>query len=159
MIDRTLVTELASKALEGTGMYLVEVSVSPENDIVVELDSDGDMDVDACAAVSRSIGEALDSDAEDFSLEVGSAGITAPLKLTRQYLKNVGNEVEVLTLDGRKLRGILAEASAEGDTDTAFVLRRTEKVKEAGARKPVLREVDITLKASDCKYVCPEIKF
>lgn len=158
MIDKQKITDIAQKALEGTDMYLVELSVSGDNDIVVELDSDSDMDVDTCAAVSRSIEQAFDREVEDYSLEVGSAGITAPLKLTRQYVKNIGNDVEVLTNDGRKLRGVLTSARADGD-GTSFVLTQTLKVKEPGAKKPVLKQVDTTLASSECKYVRPELKF
>ena len=53
-------------------------------------------------------------DAEDFELEVGSAGITSPFKVLRQYVKNIGKEVEMLLKNGTKLAGVLKSADENG---------------------------------------------
>ena len=68
-------------------------------------------------------------------MEVGSAGIGQPFKVLQQYLNHVGEEVEVITVSGEKLRGILAEANAEGITLTV-----TRKVKEEGMKRPKMVE-------------------
>ena len=159
MIDKELLIKTVEEALEGTDMYLVAVTVSPADVINVEIDSDSNVDIDTCARITRQIESVFDRDAEDYELEVGSAGLTAPLRVLRQYRKNLGNDMEVLTRDGRKLRGVLAEAAeAEGD-DIAFELEVQTKEKEPGAKRPTLVSRRVPLKASECKYVRYDLKF
>ncbi len=133
MIDKSHITSVVEKAIEGTDMYLVDITVQPSNRIVVELDSPDGMDVESCAKVSRAIESSLDRDKEDFELEVGSAGLTSPFKVRQQYLKNIGNEIEVLTTDGRKLRGTLSAVNADD-----YVIESPVKEKAPGAKRPVL---------------------
>ena len=90
--------------------YLVDVAVQPGNIIVVEIDNDESVCIDDCVELSRYLEDHLDRDVEDFELEVGSAGITSPFKVLRQYQKNIGNEVEVLLTAGVKLTGVLKSA-------------------------------------------------
>ncbi len=123
------------EAIQGTGLFLVDLTVSPANAIVVEVDSAKGVDIDSCAALTRAIEARFDRDVEDYELEVGSAGLTAPFKVRAQYEKNIGNEVEVLTRDGRKFSGILTEVA-----DDAFTVAVTRKVKPEGAKRPVLVE-------------------
>jgi len=148
MIDKTLVEQTVALALEGTDMFPVDVSVSTDNRIVVEVDSMSYMDIDACASISRKIEEVLNRDVEDFELEVGSAGLTSPFKVRRQFDKNVGNEVEVLTCDGRKFSGILAET-----TDDGFTVEVARKVRKEGAKRPVIEMQPEKLAYGDAKSV------
>ena len=133
MIDKNLLRQSVEKAIEGTDLFIVDLSVSPQNNIVVELDSPGSIDIDTCAAVTRAIEKDFDRDAEDYELEVGSAGLTSPFKVRGQYLKNIGNDVEVLTADGRKLHAVL---TAVGDED--FTVEYPVKRKEPGAKRPTV---------------------
>ncbi len=105
MIDKELIGGIVEKALEGTDNFLVEVKVTPDNSVTVEIDSMTGVDIDTCARLTREIESQVDREVEDYELEVGSAGLTSPLKVRRQYEKNIGNELEVLTKDGRKLTG------------------------------------------------------
>ena len=82
-----------------TDLFLVDISVTPDNNITVEVDSATGVDIDACAAITRAVEAVFDRDAEDYALEVGSAGLTAPMKVRGQYDKNLGNDVEILTRD------------------------------------------------------------
>ncbi len=131
MIDKSQIKPLVEKAIEQTGIYIVDIRVEPGNRIVVELDSDDGMDVDSCARISREIESSLDRDKEDFELEVGSAGLTAPFKVRQQYLKNIGNEIEVITTDGRKLKGTLTEVDTDG-----YIIGIPVKEKAPGAKRP-----------------------
>lgn len=161
MIDKKLIADTVAGAIEGTGMFVVDITVSPSDDIVVELDSPGDLDVDTCARVNRALADALEAvDPEaDFSIEVGSAGITSPLKVRGQYLKNIGREVEVLTRDGRKLRGTLTAVSGE-DEPLSFTLTSSVKVKEPGQKRPLIKEQTETFNVADSvKSVVPTIDF
>lgn len=148
MIDKAALSAFIEKELEGTPLFLVGVSVSADNDIVVDMDSPEDIDVEQCAALSRAIEAEFPRDVEDYSLEVGSAGLTSPFKVLGQYLKNIGSEVEVLTSDGRKLRGTLDQADADG-----FTIAVAEKVKEEGMKRPELRAVPRRFGYGEVKHV------
>ena len=155
MIDKELLRQSVERAIEGTDIFIVDIRVSADNNIVVELDSPESLDIDTCAAVSRAIEKDFDRDAEDYELEVGSAGLTAPFRVRGQYLKNVGNDIEVLTRDGRKLQGVL---TAVGDDDT-FTFEYPVKVKVPGAKRPVTRMQSETMPMADAKMVRYLISF
>ena len=55
MLDKNLVRESVEKAIEGTDIFIVDITVSPQNNVVVELDSPGNLDIDTCAAITRAI--------------------------------------------------------------------------------------------------------
>lgn len=132
MIDKKLLEQFIEKELEGTDYFLVDLNVSSANEIKVEIDSLGSVDIDFCVQLSHRIEEEFPREPEDYELEVGSAGFTSPFKVRKQYEKNIGNEVEVLARDGKKYTGILAEV---GDLDFAIV--STVKEKPQGAKRPV----------------------
>ena len=131
MIEKETVRSLVNQWLEGKEYFLTDLSVSPDNRIVVEIDHKEGVWIDDCVNLSRYIDQHLNRDVEDYELEVGSAGIGQPFKVLQQYLNHVGEEVEVITVGGEKLRGILAEANAEGITHTV-----TRKVMEEGMKRP-----------------------
>lgn len=154
MIDRELIAQTVREQLANTDCFLVNVSVSPANEIVVEIDSETGIDVDFCAELSRHIEARLDRDADDFSLEVGSAGLTAPFKVQAQYAKNLGNEVELLTKDGRKLSGILSRVD-----DAGFAIEITKMVKPEGAKRKVPQTETLDFGYDDTKYVRAVLNF
>ncbi len=147
MIDKTALTAFIEGRLENTDLYLVDVEVTPANEIRVEIDSDASVDIDRCVELTREIEQEFDRDVEDYELEVGSAGLTSPFKVLRQYEKNIGNEVEVLAADGRKYRGLLREAGPE-----AFTVVCEEKRKPEGAKRPVVEKVERIFAYGDVKY-------
>lgn len=153
MIDKTALEQVINEALEGTKMYLVTLHVGKDNVIDVALDSDEDITIDDCVAVNDAVLAAFDRDEEDYELTVGSYGITSPLLLPRQYAKNVGYEVEVLTCDGRKLKGVLGAADDEGFTLVTEVKRRVE-----GKKRPEVVEEEERFNYSDIKYTKNIIK-
>lgn len=154
MIDKQLLTQTIEQAIEGSSIFIVDIKINPGNAIIVEIDSPENIDIDTCASITRKIEAVFDRDAEDYELEVGSAGLTAPFKVKGQYLKNIGNEVEVLTRDGRKMQGTL---TAVGDDD--FTIEVAKKVKEPGAKRPSIIMEPITLEISNTKSVKYLINF
>ncbi len=154
MTDKQTITNLVNEAIEGTDAFIVEITVSAANDIVVELDSPTGIDLDFCAEVNRRLNDALDREDEDFSLEVGSASLTAPFKVRGQYEKNLGNEVEVLTCDGKKLKGVLTELA-----DDTFTIEVSRKVKEPGAKRPVMVSEPVVIPFDQAKRVNYLINF
>ena len=153
MIDKTELEKVINEALDGTKMYLVTLKVSKDNIIEVALDSDEDITIDDCVAVNDAVLTAFDRDEEDYELTVGSYGISSPLLLPRQYRKNIGYEVEVLTADGRKLKGVLADADDEG-----FTLTMTVKKKLEGKKRPELVEEQEHFNYNDIKQTKNIIK-
>ncbi len=154
MIDKQALEQFIQTRLENTDYFIVDVSVSQSNDIVVEIDHPEAVDLDFCIELNRAIENAFPRDDEDYSLEVGSAGLTAPFKVPGQYHKNIGREVEVLTRDGRKLKGVLDAADASG-----FTIGVEEKVKREGMKRPVTETRQITMGYPDAKYVKVLLKF
>jgi ribosome maturation factor RimP len=114
MIEKIKILELVNSALEGSEKFLVSLKITPDNRIFVDIDGDNGVNIDDCIELSRAIESQLDRDAEDFELNVSSAGADQPLKLVRQYRKNVGRDLEVVTLDGERAEGTLEDASDDG---------------------------------------------
>lgn len=156
MIDKQLLKQEIEKDLAETDLFLVDLTVSRDNSIVVEIDSLRGVDIDDCTRLTRQIEEAFDRDVEDYELEVGSAGLTAPFKVRGQYEKNIGNEIEVLTRDGRKLSGVLTAIDPEG---TVFTMTVKEKVKEPGKKRPVIVDRPVDIAVADTKTVRYALNF
>ncbi|NDV94990.1 ribosome assembly cofactor RimP [Dysgonomonas sp. 521] len=154
MIEKDFIRDITDKHLEGTTMFLVDITVRPGNSIVVEVDSDEGVSIDDCITLSREIESHLDRDTEDFELEVGSVGLTSPFRIPRQYKKNLGNEVEVLTKKGQKLSGILKSCDDDG-----FTLTVTKMVKPEGAKKKVAVNEDFSFGYQDVKHTKYLIRF
>ena len=146
--------DFVEKELEGTDCFLVNAEIRKGKDIIVEIDSDTRVDIDFVASLNQKIENEFSPEIDDYNLEVGSVGLTSPLKLPRQFRKNAGNDVEVLTKEGKKLHGMLKSADDEG-----FVLVTQEKVKNEGEKRPTLRDVETRYSYSDVKSVVYEIKF
>lgn len=98
--------------------FLVDVKIKPTNNIRVFLDGDQGISIEKCIAYNRQLYKMLEGSglfpADDFSLEVSSPGLDEPLKLLRQYHKNIGRKVEVLLKDGRRTDGVLREVKETG---------------------------------------------
>ena len=154
MIDRNVVSGIVNEWLEDKDYFLVDVSVSPDDKIVVEIDHAEGVWIDDCVELSRFIESKLDREEEDYELEVGSAGIGQPFKVLQQYLIHIGKEVEVLTKDGKKLEGVLKDANEENMTVTI-----RKKVKPEGAKRPVWVDEDVTYTYNDIKYTKYLISF
>jgi ribosome maturation factor RimP len=116
MITEELIREISNEHLEGTEMFLISVKVSTSNVITVTIDGDHPVDISDCIALSRCIEGKFDREVEDFALSVMSAGIDQPYVNIRQYIKNIGREVEVTLHDGGIHKGILLSATEEAIT-------------------------------------------
>ena len=131
MIDKEVVTRLAEEQLAFSDCYLVDVAIKPNNLIVVEIDHDVAVGIDDCVVLNQYIVAHLDKDVEDYELEVGSSGVGFPFKIIRQYIKNMGNEVEVLLKSGMKLKGVLKSAD-ETSITISRGNRRSREIEETG---------------------------
>lgn len=99
------------------GYFLVDVSIHPTNNIKIFIDADQGASIDHLTKVNRAIYKHIEESGlypnDDFSLEVSSPGLDEPLKLHRQYMKNIGREVEVIMKNGIKYEGKLISATEE----------------------------------------------
>lgn len=151
MISKNAIEGFANEWLEDKDYFLVDVTVSTDNRIVVEIDHKEGVWIEDCVELSRFIESHLDRDAEDFELEVGSAGIGQPFKVEQQYINNIGNDVEVLQADGKKVAGVLKLVDGR-----SFVVVSQEKQKVEGKKRPVLVDVERTFSMDEiksCKYL------
>jgi ribosome maturation factor RimP len=140
MLDKEFVIRAADKALSTSGNYLVDVQISPDNRVVIEIDNDSQsVSIDDCARLSRDVREAVGEEADNYEWEVGSAGLTAPFKVFRQYLKHIGKEVEVGIKDGRKLTGILKSAAEDR---IVLTVERQEKIEGSKRKQTVKSDVE-----------------
>ena len=154
MIEKAVVTQLVEAYLQASNPYLVDVTIKPGNYIVVEIDSDDSVSIDDCVALSQYIEAHLDRDVEDYELEVGSAGITSPFKVLRQYQKNIGNEVEMLLKGGAEKGGVLTAVDLSGATISV-----EKKVKPEGAKRPVMVTEEEKYPFEEIKYTKYLIRF
>lgn len=154
MIDKNVVRNLVEEWLQDKEYFLVDVEISPDDRIVVEIDHADGVWIEDCVELSRYIEDRLDRDEEDYELEVGSAGLGQPFKVPQQYVNFIGKNVEVLDSDGKKVKGVLK--SVDGNDFTVTV---AEKVKQEGKKRPVLKDVDHTYQMDKVKYTKYLISF
>jgi len=98
---------------EYNSLFLISLNISDQNHILIVIDGDQGVSVNDCIAVSRKIENNLDREEEDYSLEVASSGVSEPLKLPRQYQKNIGRKLEVNTKTD-KFVGNLTDVNEDG---------------------------------------------
>lgn len=114
MISTKQISSVVEEGIKDTDIFLVEAEVSTGNHIRVYIDSPGGVTIEECANVSRIIESGLNREIEDYELEVSSPGLNAPLKVLRQYLKNIDRKVEVIKKDGIKFSGKLIHTDEQG---------------------------------------------
>lgn len=133
MISKKTVEALINERIAelASGLFVVELTISSNNVIHVELDKNpGNVSVMDCMSVSRNVEHNLDREEEDFELHVSSAGLDKPLRVLAQYEKNIGRGVKVVFHNGKKFEGTLIAASANEIT-----LETTRQEKPEGKKK------------------------
>jgi len=108
LVDQYLVTR--------EDLFLIELKISADSNITVIIDGDQSVSLQDCLDVSRAVEFQLDREEHDFSLQVMSPGLSEPLKLPRQFAKNIGRELEVLLNDDTKIQGELKIAGEDSIT-------------------------------------------
>ncbi|AMO20778.1 ribosome assembly cofactor RimP [Flavobacterium columnare] len=107
-------------------LFLVDLTITDSNKIIVTLDGDNGVQLQDCVNISRAVENSLDREEQDFALEVASAGVSAPLKMIRQFKKNVGRTVKLTTAE-KEYEALLVEADDEGVT-LEWTAREPKKV-------------------------------
>lgn len=155
MIKKEEVTQIVEDFLQKDPLYfLVDVKVTPDNRIGVEIDSFQGISIDYCIELNKFIESKLDRDVEDYELEVSSAGLTSPFKVRKQYEKNIGNEVEIFTYDNKKLSGVLNALDEE-----KIFLEIEKQEKPEGAKRKITVKEEITIPFTNIKTTKYIIRF
>lgn len=115
MKDKNFIEEKVKEILGEGELFLVEVKVSKNNNIQVFIDGDNGVKIQDCIDLSRQLEECLDRESEDFELSVLSFGLEEPLKMQRQYVKNIGRSLQVENEEG-SFTGTLISANEESFT-------------------------------------------
>ena len=124
MIDKFKVLDIINDVLEGTDKFLINMKITPDNRIFVDIDGDNGVTIDDCIELSRALENGLNRDEEDFELNVSSAGAESPLKMPRQFRRHVGRDVSVVPFEGKPIEGRLAEA---GDKEFVVKIKGTKQ--------------------------------
>jgi ribosome maturation factor RimP len=141
MITIDSIQKLADEKLAEGSNFIVDISVKPGNKIVILLDNDKGVSIADCVAMSRHIEFNLDREKDDFELNVMSPGLTEPFKILRQYQKNIGKRVDVVTKENKKLTGKLLTA-----TETGIMLetKSKEKIEGKKTKQEVINNINLT---------------
>jgi ribosome maturation factor RimP len=141
MITVEAIQKIADEKLAEAGNFIVDISVKPGNKIVVLLDNDKGVSIADCVAMSRHIEFNLDREKDDFELNVMSPGLSEPFKILRQYQKNIGKRVDVLTKENKKLTGKLLTATEAG---IVLETKSKEKIEGKKTKQEVINNINLT---------------
>ena len=147
MINKETVKALVEEWLQNGDYFLVDIMFVADDRIVIEIDHADGVWIEDCAELSRFLQEKLGDELGDYELEVGSAGIGQPFKVEQQYINHIGDEIEVLSADGKKIQGVLKEVNGR-----EFVLTVKEKQTLEGKKRPVMVEVDKSFSMDGIKH-------
>ena len=147
MINKEIIQTLTEEWLQGNEYFLVDVNFAADDRIVIEIDHAYGVWIEDCAELSRFLQERLGEELGEFELEVGSAGLGQPFKVPQQYINHIGDTLEVLQADGKKVQGVLKAVDAPN-----FTITVQEKQKQEGKKRPVLVDVDKTYQMDEVKY-------
>lgn len=154
-MDKSLLENLVQEYLKDTDYALITLDINSQNEILIEVDRLQGVDVEFCGALNQYMVEQLDAaGVEDYSLEVGSVSLTDPFKTKMQYEKNIGHDVEVLTREGKKLRGQLVSVDEDSfavDVDTLVAVE--------GKKRKQHEMITHTFAYGDVKYTKYDLKF
>lgn len=149
------IIQAVETAASERGCFLVEVTVSTENDIEIVIEKEvGDVDWEDCAAIDKVMHETFNQDVEDYALTVSSAGLDRPFKVLRQFRKALGSKVDVKFKGGKRLIATLAAATEQDITLQYTALETVE-----GKKKKEKVEHNDVYALADINSVTPYIEF
>ncbi len=148
MINKDVVKAFVEEWLQGNDYFLVDIIFGADDRIVIEIDHADGVWIEDCAELSRFLQEKMGDELGDYELEVGSAGIGQPFKVEQQYKNHLGDEVEVLQLDGQKQKGILKAVDGR-----QFTITVQEKQTVEGKKRPVMVDIDKSYSMDEVKSV------
>ncbi len=130
MITKERIQNIIRNVIKEKNAFVVDIKASSSNKINIEIDSIDGFSINDCVEISRLVENNLDREEEDFELEVASPGLSEPFKVIQQYNKYFGKEIETITNEGIKIKGILSNVSEDG-----FEIKESKKIKIEGKKK------------------------
>jgi ribosome maturation factor RimP len=154
MTFKEKVNVLVEEALsERTSVFLIDLTITDAFKIIVSLDGDNGVALQDCIDISRAIENNLDREEQDFSLEVASVGVGSPLKMIRQYKKNVGRTLIV------KIGTEIIEAELVEANDVFIILSwEAREPKKIGKGKETVQK-ELQLPYADIKEAIVTVTF
>jgi ribosome maturation factor RimP len=134
-------------------IFLIDLSISDTYKIFVTLDGDNGVNLQDCIDISRAVENNLDREEHDYSLEVASVGVGTPLKMVRQYKKNIGRAL-IVKLESGKIEGDLIDANDEFIT-LSWTAREPKKI---GKGKETVQKIQ-QIPYSEIKEAVVTVKF
>jgi ribosome maturation factor RimP len=141
-VEKRVKELIEEKIADRPELFLVDIKMLPNNKLIIHVDGDEGINIQDCAAISRHVGFHLEEENvldKAYNLEVSSPGIGEPLKLNRQYIKNIGREVSVKLEGGEVKEGKLLAVDDDG-----IVIEAKVKIK---GKKAELVETGIAFKS------------
>ncbi|WP_231491086.1 ribosome assembly cofactor RimP [Pedobacter sp. Leaf170] len=129
-VEKRVTALVEEKIADRPELFLVEVKMLPNNKLIIHVDGDQGISIQDCVAISRHVGFHLEEEntiEQAYNLEVSSPGVGEPLKLIRQYNKNIGRSVGIKLKDGQKKEGKLLSV-----TENELLIE--ESVKQKGKK-------------------------
>ncbi|WP_316802700.1 ribosome assembly cofactor RimP [Pedobacter nototheniae] len=129
-VEKRVIALVEEKIADRPELFLVEVKMLPNNKLIIHVDGDEGISIQDCVAISRHVGFHLEEEntiEQAYNLEVSSPGVGEPLKLIRQYNKNIGRTISIKLKEGQKKEGKLLEVTEDS-------LLVEEVVKEKGKK-------------------------
>lgn len=153
MIQKETIENIIKNYLLENKLFLVDISVSRDNDVEITVDSYNGVTIDNCSEISNLVHQGADPE-EDFSLTVGSAGLSQPFKVIEQYHKFKGSEIEIILKSGSKLKTLLCEVSTSG-----IEVEFEKTIKEEGKKKKIKIKTKEFIDFESIKSAKPIINF
>jgi ribosome maturation factor RimP len=147
MIGEDRVREAIEQTIQGSELFLVDVKVHGEDRIFVEVDRMDGVSIEDCVELNKQVRAILDEEERGlFELNVSSPGLDERFKVFRQYRKNLGKEVSVITRSGQRMKGVLDDVSDDG-----ILLRTRKRERVEGKKKKELVEKEHRLSFDELK--------
>ena len=135
------IERLLDQKIENTDIFLVDLKILSGNKLQVFVDSDSGLTIETCAEISRHLEFHIENERllpENYTIEVSSPGIGQPLKYYRQYLKNIGRNIEVVRLDETKIIGLLLYVD-----ESKITIEEQVKSKGTNSKKIEKQQVEV----------------
>ena len=114
MFDKDTIKNIVTQALQDNNYFIVDITVGSDEKITVYIDKfSGNITLDDCQELHRKIYPEIEKLYDNFELNVSSPGLTTPLKVWQQYYKHRGEEIDVLTNDGKNINAKIVDADEQ----------------------------------------------
>jgi ribosome maturation factor RimP len=153
MIIKANIEKFVNENLE-KDFFLVDITISKNNKIVVLIDSMEGAGINDCVKISRKVENNLDREKDDFELEVSTPGLDCEFRVKEQYLKNLNKEVQVFTKNEKKTKGILKSFKGE-----KIIVEEKKRIKIEGKKKKQLVVNELEFDLNDIRFCKPVIMF